>query len=82
MISQQKNILTRLSLVLVRCQPDLKLCTVLISTFGNGGLPGLAESAMVYAQAQGLQPDAIAYTALVHAYAQGGLWTEAENAIR
>ncbi|XP_024377990.1 uncharacterized protein [Physcomitrium patens] len=64
-----------------RCPPDLKLCTVLISTYGNGGLPVLAESAMQYAQAQGLQPDAIAYTALVHAYAQEGLWEEAEKTL-
>ncbi|KAG0572576.1 hypothetical protein KC19_VG107000 [Ceratodon purpureus] len=65
-----------------RCPPDLKFCTVLISTFGNGGLPVLAESAMKYAHAQGLEPDAIAYTALVHAYAQEGLWEEAEKALR
>jgi len=37
---------------------------------------------MKYAQAQGLQPDAIAYTALVHAYAKGGLWEEADRALR
>lgn len=37
---------------------------------------------MQYAQAQGLEPDAIAYTALVHAYAQEGLWDEAEKALR
>ncbi len=30
----------------------------------------------------GLQPDAVVYTALVHAYAEQGLWAEAEKTLR
>lgn len=42
----------------------------------------MAENTLQYAQAQGLQPDAILYTALVHAYALQGLWEEAEKTLR
>jgi pentatricopeptide repeat protein len=37
---------------------------------------------MEYIRVVGLQPDAVVYTALVHAYAEQGLWAEAEKTLR